>query len=150
MQFRTTALDLPEAGAQNNVRNVEQIQPVGSDEQSMIRVAKQALPAVVSVSQGRGLGSGVLISSGGVLLTNAHVVGAATQVRVGLTDGRRLTGTVIGRDRSADVAVLRIAGNRFGKRHSAIRINLKSVRQQSPSATRWASTAPSPPAGSRH
>ena len=74
----------------------------------MIRVAREVSPAVVSVSTGRGGGSGVLIRADGVLLTNAHVVGNARTVQIQLADGRELTGTVLGRDRQVDIAVVRI------------------------------------------
>lgn len=110
-EVRPAFLDLPPAVAQSAVRPAEST--ISSEEQSIIRVARQASPAVVSVSQGSGMGSGVLIRSDGVLLTNAHVVGNAQQVRIGLADGRRLTGKVVGRDASADVAVVKISGNEF-------------------------------------
>ncbi len=86
---------------------------MSSEEQNIIRVARQVSPAVVTVSRNGGMGSGVLIRSDGVLLTNAHVVGGAQQVRVELADGRRLVGRVLGRDASADVAVVKIAGGSF-------------------------------------
>ena len=80
----------------------------GPEEQNLIRVARQASPSVVSVTRQGGAGSGVIIRSG-VVLTNAHVVGDARIVEVGLADGRRVRGTVAGRDPSIDVAVVRIA-----------------------------------------
>jgi S1-C subfamily serine protease len=43
-----------------------------------------------------------------MILTNAHVVGTATTVQVGLADGRKVNGTVLGRDIGLDVAVVRI------------------------------------------
>jgi serine protease Do len=46
-----------------------------------------------------------------MILTNAHVVGSATRVQVGLADGRKVTGTVLGRDPGLDVAVVRIPNN---------------------------------------
>ncbi|MDF2440840.1 MAG: serine protease Do [Abditibacteriota bacterium] len=102
---------MPFAWAQQRARVTEA--PLSSEEQSIIRVARQVSPAVVSVSRNGGMGSGVLIRSDGVLLTNAHVVGNAQQVRVELADGRRLSGRVLGRDASADVAVVRIPGSGF-------------------------------------
>jgi S1-C subfamily serine protease len=77
-------------------------------EQVIIRVAQRASPAVVSVAHQRGSGSGFFIRADGVLLTNAHVVAGARQVQVGLADGRRLTGEVIGGDAQLDVAVVRV------------------------------------------
>jgi serine protease Do len=81
----------------------------GSEEANVVRIARQVSPAVVSVSQQEGgSGSGVIVRSDGVILTNAHVVGMSRTVRVGLADGRRVEGRVIGRDPSLDVAVVRI------------------------------------------
>jgi len=66
---------------------------------------------VVSVFQGRGGGSGVLIRQDGVILTNAHVVGDAERVGVQLASGERMEGRVVGRDRGVDIAVVKIAGS---------------------------------------
>ncbi len=56
----------------------------------------------------RGLGSGFIVRSDGVILTNAHVVEGAKQVRVKLTDKREFPAKVVGFDKDSDVAVLRI------------------------------------------
>lgn len=58
----------------------------------------------------RGQGSGFIYDSTGLLLTNAHVVEGSTRVMVGLSDGRRVEGTVVGADRVTDLAVVRLAG----------------------------------------
>ena len=58
----------------------------------------------------RGLGSGFIITADGLVLTNAHVVEGTTKVTVGLEDGRRVPGTVVGLDRYTDLAVVRLAG----------------------------------------
>ena len=83
------------------------------EEQSVIRVARQVSPAVVSVRQGGALGSGVLVRSDGIILTNAHVVGNASRVNVKLANGESLTGQVIGKDTAVDIAVVRIPGSNF-------------------------------------
>jgi len=78
-------------------------------ERTIIEVARASSPAVVSVAQpGIGSGSGIIIRADGVILTNAHVVGDAQVVEVGLADGRRLEGRVLGGDPSVDVAVVRV------------------------------------------
>ena len=56
----------------------------------------------------RGLGSGFIVKPDGVILTNAHVVDGASEVRVKLTDKREFAATVIGIDKTSDVAVLKI------------------------------------------
>ena len=56
----------------------------------------------------RGQGSGFIVSSDGVILTNAHVVKDAREVTVKLTDRREFRAKVLGSDPKTDVAVLRI------------------------------------------
>ncbi len=58
----------------------------------------------------RGQGSGVIFSPDGLILTNAHVVEKSDKVTVGLQDGRRAAGTVVGMDPITDLAVVRLAG----------------------------------------
>jgi len=58
----------------------------------------------------RGVGSGFIIGADGLVLTNAHVVEGSPKVTVGLEDGRRVPGTVVGLDRYTDLAVVRLAG----------------------------------------
>ncbi|MFM2079378.1 MAG: hypothetical protein RLZZ219_60 [Cyanobacteriota bacterium] len=57
----------------------------------------------------RGQGSGFLYDASGLLITNAHVVDGSTRVMVGLPDGRRVEGKVIGADPVTDLAVVRLA-----------------------------------------
>jgi S1-C subfamily serine protease len=80
----------------------------GTPEQTIIEVTRQVTPAVVSISSRGGAGSGVIIREDGVILTNAHVVGSMRQVSVGLATGEEFVGEVLGRDRSMDLAVVRI------------------------------------------
>ncbi|CAN5698125.1 hypothetical protein BH23GEM6_BH23GEM6_18440 [soil metagenome] len=80
----------------------------GEGESAVVRVARTIMPTVVGITAGTGTGSGVIIREDGVILTNAHVVGNASQVRVGLADGRQLTGRVLGRDQSIDIAVVQV------------------------------------------
>ncbi len=55
-----------------------------------------------------GLGSGVIYDKAGYILTNNHVVEGATAIDVELADGTRIEGTLVGRDPSNDVAVVKI------------------------------------------
>jgi serine protease Do len=56
----------------------------------------------------RGQGSGFIVSPDGMILTNAHVVADAQEVRVKLTDRREFNAKVVGFDKVTDVALLRI------------------------------------------
>lgn len=56
----------------------------------------------------RGIGSGFIVKSDGVVLTNAHVVANASEVTVRLTDKREFRAKVVGVDKDTDVAVLKI------------------------------------------
>ena len=54
------------------------------------------------------MGSGVIVSASGYILTNNHVVEGATEIEVFLNDGRRTPAKVIGTDPDSDLAVLKI------------------------------------------
>ena len=58
--------------------------------------------------QARGVGSGFIISSDGLILTNAHVVEDAAELVVRLADKREFKGKVLGADKLTDVAVVKI------------------------------------------
>ena len=101
---------------------------------SLSAAAKRAAPAVVSINTSKaaprhprsndpwfrfffgdqadqpqvGLGSGVIVSPEGYILTNNHVVEGADEIEVTLNDGRHAVGKVIGTDPDTDLAVLKI------------------------------------------
>ncbi len=56
----------------------------------------------------RGLGSGVIVESNGLIITNNHVVGKADEIRVTLSDKREFKAKLIGNDPKTDIAVVRI------------------------------------------
>lgn len=82
-----------------------------AEEEVNVRVYQSASPAVVSIEAGEGSGSGIIISSDGLILTNAHVVSGFTTVRVILPDGTKLQGEVIAFGRGdLDLAAVRVQG----------------------------------------
>ena len=55
-----------------------------------------------------GLGSGVIVTKDGYILTNSHMLDHATTAKVTLQDGREFTAKIIGRDPKSDIAVVKI------------------------------------------
>lgn len=83
---------------------------------SLAPAARRAAPAVVSIVASRpgrdglaqtGLGSGVIVSPEGYLLTNNHVVEGAGAIEIELADGRRAPARLIGIDAETDLALLK-------------------------------------------
>ena len=79
---------------------------------SLQEIYERNIPSVVSVSctlsSGSASGTGVILSGQGYIVTNAHVIDGAREIRVLLTDGRELDAHLVGTDRVSDLAVLRI------------------------------------------
>ncbi|MFI5314357.1 MAG: trypsin-like peptidase domain-containing protein [Myxococcota bacterium] len=59
-------------------------------------------------STAQSLGTGVIIDKDGFVVTNEHVLAGATQIRVGLSDGRQFDAELVGGDPASDLAVVRI------------------------------------------
>ena len=79
------------------------------------RIYARAGEAVVSVQAGRGSGTGFLIDRSGTIVTNAHVVDGANQVRVRFDDDASpVTARVAGTDPSSDLAVLKVDASAAG------------------------------------
>jgi serine protease Do len=60
------------------------------------------------------LGSGVIVGTDGLVVTNNHVVEGATAIRVSLSDGREIPARVVGTDEDSDMALLRLEGTDLG------------------------------------
>ncbi len=58
--------------------------------------------------EGSSLGSGVVVSADGYILTNAHVIAQADEITVAFNDGRKARATVVGSDRDSDLAVIKV------------------------------------------
>ncbi|MCW2547147.1 MAG: HtrA2 peptidase [Mycobacterium sp.] len=84
---------------------------------SVAAAAAVAMPSVVSLTvqgpQETDEGSGVILSSDGLILTNNHVIAAAASggtITVTFANGKSATATIVGRDTTNDIAVLQAAG----------------------------------------
>ncbi|MGW4842735.1 trypsin-like peptidase domain-containing protein [Nocardia brasiliensis] len=104
----TNALDQPKPNV-NNVSNA----PAGSTQ----AVAQKVLPSVVMIkvasSRAEGEGSGVVLSSDGLILTNNHVAaggGPNAKMEVMFSDGSSAPATIVGADPVSDLAVIKVNG----------------------------------------
>lgn len=99
---------------QNAVAQLDKDTPLNEVSLAYQLVAQRIRPSVVSVSAAktkdgaRGIGSGVIFSEDGYIITNAHVVKEASGYRIELYNRRTYSATLIGIDASSDVAVLKI------------------------------------------
>jgi S1-C subfamily serine protease len=71
------------------------------------KLVERVAPNVVAIEHRRGHGTGLAVSSDGLVLTNAHVVKGISQLQVRFHDGARVEGEVVGRDETTDLAVVR-------------------------------------------
>lgn len=102
-------LNLLDAYSRAVVQAAEAISP----SVAFIEVSKAATAGWNRRSRGpgemRGSGSGFIFTPDGLILTNSHVVHDATKLNVTLSDGRRLSASIVGDDPSTDLAVIRIS-----------------------------------------
>jgi serine protease Do len=132
------AQDSPAAKPQSS-QAVPLRSPAALDPVAMADVAEQALPSVVSVTatkveraaqrgfpfpfdfgppnaprEARGMGSGVVVSADGLVLTNNHVIDGSKDIRVTTADKQEHVAEVVGTDPKSDLAVLRVKGKPQG------------------------------------
>ncbi len=69
----------------------------------------RVIPSVVHIANSQGIGTGVIVRSDGVVITNAHVVGNDRTVQVRLQDGRTVDGTVKRKGSGLDLAQVRLS-----------------------------------------
>lgn len=98
-------IDTAEQASGRKPQSVEQIVLSGGDPAN--RPIAEAAASVVAVLAGGGMGTGFLVSSDGYLITNEHVVGTETKVRVRWSDGFESDGEVVRTHKARDVALIR-------------------------------------------
>jgi S1-C subfamily serine protease len=117
--------------------NLEDVKVLAAIDHEYTKLINEVVPSVVSITSSRtfvqrapltiedlirgrqraqlakstSLGSGVIVSKEGHILTNHHVIADMTEVRVQLTDGRNAAARLIGSDPSTDIAVLKVDEN---------------------------------------
>lgn len=79
---------------------------------AVMSAVEKAGPAVVHIGVHKngaaaGLGSGLVVASDGLILTNSHVVSGATHIEASMADGQRSLARLVGEDPHSDIAVLR-------------------------------------------
>ncbi|GAB4530321.1 MAG: HhoA/HhoB/HtrA family serine endopeptidase [Pleurocapsa sp.] len=92
----------------NASRTVETQLPAAFNDPFFRRFFGSQLPDLPDKQVQQGTGSGFVVSSDGLILTNSHVVAGADKVTVTLKDGRTLEGKVMGSDSITDLAVVKI------------------------------------------
>ncbi len=129
---------LPEPGRRDvDVLAHPALTQVGAGAVSIADVTERVLPSVVTVAttvvqrqqmpmfpffggggpserQSQGIGSGVIVSADGYILTNNHVVAEAKEIKVTISDKREFDATVVGTDPKSDLAVIKIKGSPTG------------------------------------
>ncbi|MCJ7689417.1 MAG: trypsin-like peptidase domain-containing protein [Clostridiaceae bacterium] len=82
---------------------------------SVPEIVKKVSPAVVAISSksssGEGVGTGMIFSETGYILTNYHVISGAQSIKVMLSDGNEVSAKVVNFDEAADVAVIKLPDN---------------------------------------
>ncbi|HLG34187.1 MAG TPA: trypsin-like peptidase domain-containing protein [Bacteroidia bacterium] len=121
MMQRSTAKFITEESVKEFIQNRNQLSPENMKGESVtiVKVTNPAFPkfkdlvshctkAVVTIKQKEGFGSGVVISSTGLIITNYHVVDENREVKVKLNTGISLTAKVIKTNPAADLALLKV------------------------------------------
>jgi len=107
----STATTTASCGAQ--LAGTSEAELLDAYSRAVIAVVEAVGPAVVGVARGErgsgemGSGSGIVVAPDGYVLTNDHVAGGASRLRVTLESGVELDGTLVGGDPATDLALLR-------------------------------------------
>ncbi|MBZ9633227.1 S1C family serine protease [Clostridium sp. FP1] len=126
MMKNTSTTNTPKTTATTVASNSKaKLIPASSTENLTVpEIVKKVSPAVVAIStnstsvssavrgqgtQPEGVGTGMIFSEDGYILTNYHVISGAQNIKVMLSDGREVSAKIINYDATADVAVIKLA-----------------------------------------
>jgi putative serine protease PepD len=98
------------SGTASHVDGLPAASPFDSLQQAFTQVVRTVSPQVVQIESSLGLGSGVVYDDRGNVVTNAHVVQGSRVFTVTLASGHRHSATLVGSDRSHDLAVVHLSG----------------------------------------
>jgi serine protease Do len=111
----------PLAAQSDAVRRTPVVQVVERISPAVVNIAAESIVRDVDPFFGRflggrerktqSLGSGLIVDAKGIVVTNAHVIEGASRIVVNTLDGRELEADVLGSDRDADLAVLKVAAS---------------------------------------
>ena len=115
-------------------------QTLVSEQSATVSVAERISPAIVTLevtgADGESVGSGVIYSADGWIVTNRHVVEGATTMTVHLEDGRDFPGRVYGIDTLTDLAIVKVEATGLTAatlgRSSAIQVGQTAIAIGSP------------------
>ncbi|MFJ6572387.1 S1C family serine protease [Streptomyces sp. NPDC091292] len=89
-------------------------QVAASSKGTVAGVAAAVSPSIVEINAtsnaGQSTGSGVVITSGGEIITNNHVISGASSVTVVMSDGKKYSAKVVGTDSKKDLALIKVSG----------------------------------------
>ena len=104
---RTSAATTTTSATQTTAQATTTVQT--AQEAAIAKIKNAVVEVQVVTQQGKSaLGSGVIIDARGYIVTNNHVVSGAQSISVTLSDGTRLTASLVGTDAADDLAVLKI------------------------------------------
>ncbi|MBM7849534.1 S1C family serine protease [Arthrobacter roseus] len=104
----TGSLKAPSTAAAENGSSGDKASVTGGVFSTIPDIVAEVQPSVVTIFTDNGLGSGVVYTEDGLILTNAHVVGEARNVEVAFADGQRIPGTVRATDVITDLALVEV------------------------------------------
>jgi len=137
----TSSTSLPQFNESNPVENAAGNNILREFNNAIVNIAELTNPAVVTINttqtvrqrqqspfslffndprfdqereyQRRGLGSGIIVSEDGYIITNNHVIDNADEIRIAMYNGDELDAEIIGTDPGSDIAVLKVDGSNF-------------------------------------